>query len=92
VNEEDGVDRDTAAKLEGMMLASRAQPEHIAEFVRTQVPAPQQRTIMLKVAAALSELVHISWVIHDEHAHLNPYKEEEALTAEIRKAGNSDRG
>jgi predicted secreted protein len=47
------MDRDTAEKLEGMMLASRAQLEHIAEFVRVEVPAPQQRTIMLKIAAAL---------------------------------------
>jgi hypothetical protein len=86
------VDRDTAAKLEGMILASRAQLEHVAEFVRTQVPAPQRRTIMLKVAAALGELVHISWAIHDEHAHLNPYKDEQALAAEMRKASDSDGG
>lgn len=86
------MDRDTAAKLEGMMLASRAQLEHIADFVRTQVPAPQQRTIMLKIAAALTELVHISWEIHDEHAPLNPYKEEQALAAEMRKASESDKG
>jgi hypothetical protein len=86
------MDRDTAAKLEGMMLASRAQLELIAEFVRTQVPAPQQRPIMLKVAAALTELVHISWVIHDEHAHLDPWKEEQALTAEMRKGRESGKG
>ncbi|MBS0524318.1 MAG: hypothetical protein JSS04_11865 [Proteobacteria bacterium] len=86
------MDRDTAAKLEGMMLASRAQLEHVAEFVRTQVPDPQQRPIMLKVAAALTELVHISRVIHDEHAPLNPYKEEQALAAEMRKARESGRG
>jgi hypothetical protein len=86
------MDRDTAAKLEGMMLASRAQIEHIAEFVRLQVPAPQQRAIMLKIAAALTELIHISRVIHDEHAHLNPWKEEERLAAEMRAASNSDNG
>jgi hypothetical protein len=44
------MDRDTAEKLEDMMLTSRAELEHIAEFVRVQVPAPQQRAIMLKIA------------------------------------------
>ena len=86
------MDRDTAEKLEDMMLASRAQLEHIAEFVRVQVPAPQQRTIMLKIATALTELIHISWAIHDEHAHLNPYQEEEALAAKMREANKLDRG
>ena len=57
-----------------------------------EVAAPQQRAIMLKLATALAELVHISWAIHDEHAHLNPYKEEQALTAEMRKASEPDRG
>lgn len=84
------MDRDTAEKLEDMLLASRAQLEQIAEFVRVQVPASQQRTIMLKIATVLSELIRVSWMIHDEHAHLNPYKEQEALTAEMRKARKSD--
>ena len=86
------MDRDTAEKLEDMMLASRAQLEHVAEFVRVQVPAPQQRAIMLKIAGALAELIYLSRMIHDEHTHLNPYKEEEALAAAMRKAGESDRG
>ena len=83
------MDRDAAEKLEEMMLASRAQLENIAEVVREQVPAPQQRTIMLKIAAALGELIHVSRMIHDEHADLNPHKEEEALAAEMREANQS---
>ena len=84
------MDRDTAEKLESMMQASRAQIEQIAEFVRVEVPAPQTRAIMVKIAAALAELIYISRMIHDEHPHLNPYKEEEALATEMRKAGESD--
>ena len=86
------MDRDTAEKLEGMTLASRAHLEGIAEFVRTKVPAPQRRTILLKIATVLTELIHISRVIHDEHAHLNPHKEEEALAAEMRSARGVDKG
>ena len=85
------MDRDAAEKLEDMMLASRAQLEDIAEFVRVQVSAPQQRTIMLKIATALAELIHVSRMIHDEHAHLNPHKEEEALAAKMRDAGRAAR-
>jgi hypothetical protein len=84
------MDRRTAEKLESMVLASRVQIEHIAEFVRVQVPASQRRGIMLKIAAALAELIHVSRLIHDEHAHLNPHKEEEALAAEIRKASEPE--
>ena len=84
------MDRETAEKLEEMMLASRAQLENIAEVVRAHVPAPQQRTIMLKIAAALGELIYVSRMIHDEHAHLNPHKEEEALAARMREANKSD--
>jgi hypothetical protein len=90
MEEKSVMDRGTAEKLESMVLASRAQIDHIAEFVRVQVPAPQQRAIMLKIAAALAELIHVSRVIHDEHAHLNPHKEEEALAAEMRKASKPE--
>ena len=86
------MDRETAEKLEDMMLASRAQLEHIAEFVRVQVPAPQQRAIILKIATALAELIYVSRMIHDEHPHLNPYKEEEALAAKMREANKLDGG
>jgi hypothetical protein len=86
------MDKETAEKLEGMLLTSRAQLEHTAEFVRVQVPAPQQRTIMLKIAAVLAELIHVSRMIHDEHAHLNPHMEEEALAAKMREANESDGG
>jgi len=84
------MDREAAEKLEGMLLASRAQIEQIAELVRTEVPAPQTRAVMLKIAAALAELIYVSRMIHDEHPHLNPYKDEEALAAEMRKASKSD--
>lgn len=84
------MDRDTAAKLEGMMLASRSQLEYVAELVRVQVPPPQQRIIMIKIATALAELIDVSRVIHDEHHHLDPYREEGALAAEMRKTSEPD--
>lgn len=84
------MDRDTAEKLEEMVLASRAQLENVAEVIRERVPAPQQRAIMLKIAAALAELIYVSRIVHDEHPHLNPYKEEEALAARMREANDSD--
>jgi hypothetical protein len=84
------MDREAAEKLEGMVLASRAQIEQVAEFVRIEVPAPQTRAIMLKIAAALAELIYVSRMIHDEHPHLNPHGEEEVLAAEMRKAKKTD--
>jgi hypothetical protein len=86
------MDRDTAAKLEGMMLASRSQLQYVAELVRVQVPPPQQRIIMLKIAAALAELIDVSRAIHDEHPHLDPHREEGALAAEMHRASEPDSG
>ena len=81
-----------AATLDGMMRASRMLLEAMAGYVRESVPEDQQRKVMMKIGAAMGELTDISWMIYDEHPHLNPYPGETKLAAETRKASRpSDR-
>jgi hypothetical protein len=80
------MDKDKAATLDGMMRASRMLLEAMAGYVRESVPEDQQQKVMMKIGTALGELTDISWMIYDEHPHLNPYPEETKLAAKMRNA------
>ena len=75
----------SAAKLEGMMAASRMYLLAVADYIRENVPEPQRRRIMLKIGAASAELLHVSHMIHDEHPDLDPHREETELAAEMHR-------
>ena len=83
------MDKETAAKLEGMMLGSRMLLQSIADFVRENVPEQDRHTIALKIGTAMTELLDISWLIYDQHSSLNPYQEEERLARERRGSSSS---
>jgi hypothetical protein len=84
------MDKDTAAKVEGMALASRMFLQSVAEFVRDNVPEPQRRAMALKIGTAMAELVDVSRMIYDQYPSLDPYQEETRLAAEMRGASSSD--
>ena len=84
------MDKDTAAKLEGMMLGSRGLLQSVADFVRENVSEPDRRAIALKIGTAMTELLYVSWMIHGQHPSLNPYPEETRLAAEL--GGRSSSG
>ena len=66
------MDKDTAAKLDGMMIGSRMLLQSVADFVRENVPEQERYPIALKIGTAMAELLEISWMIHDQHPSLNP--------------------
>lgn len=82
------MDKEAAAKLEGMMLGSRMLLQSVADFVRENGPEKDRHAIALKIRTAMAELLDISWMIYGQHPHLNPYQEEERLAAE-RRGGSS---
>ncbi len=84
------MDRDKAATLDGMVLASRLFLQSLADYVRENVPEQQRRAIILKIGTAMAELLDISRMIHDEHPTLNPHREEERLAREMRGISSSD--
>jgi hypothetical protein len=84
------MDRDKAATLEGMALASRMFLQSLADYVRESVPDQQRRAIILKIGTAMAELLDISRMIYDEHPGLNPYQEEERLAAKTPSTSSSD--
>jgi hypothetical protein len=84
------MDRDKAATLEGMALASRLFLQSLADYVRENVPDPQRRAIILKIGTTMAELLDISRMIYDEHPTLNPYQEEERLAEKMRGRSPSD--
>ncbi len=84
------MDRDKAATLEGMALASRLSLQSLADHVRENVPDQQRRAIILKIGTAMAELLDISRMIYDEHPGLNPYREEERLAEKMRGTSSSD--
>jgi len=75
------MERDKAAILEGMAVASRMFLQSLAEHVRENVPDPQRRAMMLKIGTAMSELIDISRMLYDEHPSLDPYPEESRIDA-----------
>ena len=83
------MDKDAAAKLEGMMIGSRMLLQSVADFVRENVPEQERYPIALKIGTAMAELLEISWKIHDQHPSLNPYPEETRLAAELRGRSSS---
>jgi hypothetical protein len=84
------MDKETAAKLEGMMLGSRMLLQSVGDFVRENVPEQDRRAIAIKIGTAMAELLDISWMIYGQHPGLNPYQEEERLAAERRGSSSSD--
>ncbi len=78
------MDVNHAATLEGMLVISRHLLQGVADYVRDNVPTDQRREMLLKVGGAMTELLYISWKIHDEHPVLNPYPEETRIAAEMR--------
>jgi hypothetical protein len=84
------MDKDTAAKVEGMALASRMFLQSVAEFVRDNVSEPQRRAMALKIGTAMAELVDISRMIYDQYPSLDPYQEETRLAAEMRGVSSPD--
>jgi len=83
------MDKETAAKLEGMMLGSRMLLQSVADFVRENVPEQDRRAVAIKVGTAMAELLEVSWMIYDQHPGLDPYPEETRLAAELRGRSSS---
>lgn len=78
------MEKEKAATLEGMLLASRTLLQGVADYARECVPDHQRRDVMLKIATATAELIDISRLIYDEHPELNPYSEEDRLAKTMR--------
>jgi hypothetical protein len=76
------MDKYTAGKIEGMLLAARRQLEGVAEHLRQATPPDKLHDHVLKIARAMSELVDLSREIYAEHPELNPYLEEERTSAQ----------
>ena len=83
------MDKETAAKLEGMMLGSRMLLQSVADFVRENVPEQDRRVVATKIGTAMAELLDISWMIYDQHPSLDPYPEETQIAAELRSGSSS---
>ena len=79
------MDKDTAAKLEGMVVGFRMLLQSIAEFVRDQAPEEDRQAIALKLGTAMAELLDISWRLYERHPELNPHPEETRLAEEMRR-------
>ena len=83
------MNKETAAKLEGMLLGSRMLLQSVADFVRENVPEQERYPIALKIGTAMAELLDISWMIYDQHPGLDPYPEETRIAAELRGGSSS---
>jgi hypothetical protein len=83
------MEKTSAAKLEGMMVASRMYLHAVADYVRENIPEHQRRTIMLKIGAASAELIDVSRMIHDEHPDLDPHREQTELATRLRNNPSS---
>jgi hypothetical protein len=76
------VDKYTAGKIEGMLLAARRHLDHVADHLREVSPPEKLRDHMLKISTAVAELLHLSWEIYAEHPELNPDHEAWETSAE----------
>jgi hypothetical protein len=67
------VGKDEAAKLEGLIMASRMLLQALADHIRETVPEESRRPFLLKIGTAMAELIDISRAVYDEHPSLNPH-------------------
>lgn len=74
------MDRYTAGRIEGMLLASRVQLEGICDLIRENSPKRKQHGLILRIATAIAELLETSREIYKEHPRLNPYLEFEKIS------------
>lgn len=76
------MDKYTAGKIEGMLVASRRFIEIAAEELRVATSGVKKLELGVKIGDALSSLLDISREIYAEHPKLNPFLEMEQATAE----------
>ena len=86
------MDKETAAKLEGMVLGSRMMLQSVADFIRDHATDEDRRAMLLKIGGAMTELLDISWALYERYPSLNPYPEETRLAAALRDAPPSEDG
>ena len=79
------MDKDTAAKLEGMLLGGRLHLHAIADHVRDHAAEQDRHEFLLKIGTAMTELLQISWALYKRHPGLDPYPEETRLANEIKE-------
>src|SRR5262245_45069728 len=60
------MNKETAAKLEGMMLGSRMLLQSVADFVRENVPEQDRYAVAIKIGTAMAELLDVSWMIYGQ--------------------------
>jgi hypothetical protein len=79
------MDKNDAAKIEGMLAGARMYLEAFADHLRRATVGKQRRDLISKLGKAMTELSDISRSIYDEHPETNPYLEVEKRTAELRR-------
>jgi hypothetical protein len=78
------MDKIAAARLDGMLIAARGQIAAIADPLRVAAAPERLQDLMLKLGTAMSELLDISWEIHDEDPDLDPEPEARQRAEDIR--------
>ena len=82
------MDKYTAGKIEGMLVAVRHSIEFlISKELRNASPPERQFPRMQKLGIVLAELIDLSRELYEEHPELNPHLEAEKATAELRRKG-----
>jgi len=76
------MDKYTAGKIEGMLVASRRFIEIAAEELSAATSGAKKIELGVKMGHAIADLIDVSREIYVEHPKLNPFLEMEKATAE----------
>lgn len=76
------MDKYTAGKIEGVLMAARKFLEFAAEELRVATSGAKKIELGVKIGHSIADLIDISREIYVEHPKLNPFLEMEQATAE----------
>jgi len=76
------MDKYTAGKIEGMLVAARKFMEIAAKELSAATSGAKKIELGVKIGHAIADLIHVSREIYVEHPKLNPFLEMEKATAE----------
>lgn len=78
------MEKEVACKIEGMMIASRAYLEALADAVGQTLSTEERRNYIKKIGCAITELIDASRMLYDAHPDLDPHSAETQIAASMR--------
>jgi hypothetical protein len=66
------MDRDIAIRLDGMLIAARANADGIAHYMKSNLSDPEYKRLVISIGNSMAALIDISSALHAEFPDITP--------------------